>query len=99
MGRAVPVATPVPQARKTQSRFADPDRLFYVIAAGMMLVFTAGGFRQFYLHGKAPWGDITHQILPLVVLHGLAMTAWVILFFVQSTLILLGYRRVHMLVL
>ena len=99
MNGAVRVATPVPQARKTQSRFADRDRLFYVIAAGMMLIFTAGGFRKFYLHGKAPWGDITSQIAPLVVLHGLAMTAWVTLFFVQSMLILLGYRRVHMLVL
>ena len=98
MNGAVRVAS-VPQVRKTERKFAAPDRLFYVIAAGMMLVSTAGGFRRFYLHGQAPWGDITHQILPLVVLHGLAMTAWVILFFVQSTLILLGYRRVHMLVL
>jgi hypothetical protein len=99
MNGAVRVATPVPQVRKTERKFADRDRVFYVIAAVTMLIFTAGGFRRFYLHGKAPWGDITHQILPLVVLHGLVMSAWVMLFLAQSTLIVLGYRRIHMQVL
>jgi hypothetical protein len=99
MERAVRAATPVPQARKTERGFADQDRLFYVVAAAMMLIFTAGGFRRFYLHGRAPWGEMTHQIVPLIVLHGLAMSSWVILFFVQSVLILRGYRRVHMLVI
>ena len=58
MERTAPVVTPVPQARKTEREFTDPDRLFYVVAAGMMLILTAGGFRRLYLHGKAPWGEI-----------------------------------------
>ena len=29
------------------------DRLFYVVAASMMFVFTAIGFRSFYLHRKS----------------------------------------------
>jgi hypothetical protein len=62
----------------------------------MMLILTAGGFRRFYLHGKAPFGEMTSQIVPLIILHGLAMSSWVILFLVQSTLILRGYRRIHM---
>src|SRR6266404_56869 len=87
------VVTPVAQARIAEGPFAKSDRLFYVVAAGLMLIFTAGGFRRFYLHGKAPWGEMTSQIAPLIVAHGLAMSSWVILFLVQSTLILTGYWR------
>lgn len=65
------------------------DRLFYVIAASMMLIFTAIGFRPFYLHGKGiGGGEMTSQIVTLIVVHGLAMFGWVILFFLQSILIL-----------
>ena len=92
------VVTPVAQARMAEGRFAKSDRLFYAVAAVLMLIFTAGGFRRFYLHGKAPWGEMTSQIGSLIVVHGLAMSSWVILFLVQSTLILTGYRRVHMVV-
>ena len=92
------VVTPVAQARTAEGRFAKSDRLFYVVAAVLMLISTAGGFRRFYLHGKAPWGEMTSQIGPLVVVHGIAMSSWVILFLVQSILILTGYRRVHMVV-
>jgi hypothetical protein len=74
------------------------ERLFYVIAAFIMVVLTAGGFRNFYLHGRAPWGEMTSQIVPLIVAHGLAMSSWVVLFLVQSTLILIGNRRLHMVI-
>jgi hypothetical protein len=62
-----------------------------------MLILTAVGFRLFILHGKGfGGGEITSQILPLVVAHGLAMFSWVTLFLVQSLLILNGNRRLHM---
>jgi hypothetical protein len=60
-----------------------------------MLIFTAGGFRNFYLHGRAPWGAMTAQITPLIIAHGLAMSGWVIVFLLQSLLILTGRRRLH----
>jgi hypothetical protein len=73
-----------------------PDRRFYVVAASIMFVLTAIGFRSFYLHGKGVGGsEMTSQIVPLVVAHGLAMFGWVLLFFLQSILILAGYRRLH----
>ena len=50
------VATPASAAQITERRF-NPDRLFYVVAAGVTLIFTAEGFRNFYLHGRALWGD------------------------------------------
>jgi hypothetical protein len=63
------VATPASAAQITGRRF-NPDHLFYVVAAGVMLIFTAGGFRNFYLRGRAPWGRMTTQIMPLIVAHG-----------------------------
>ena len=72
-------------------------RLFYVVAAAVMLIFTLVGFRYFYLQGKGiDGGEITAQILPLVITHGIAMSAWVVLFFIQSVLIVKGNRRLHM---
>ena len=91
------LSRPVSAAQITQRRF-NADRLFYVLAAGAMLIFTAGGFRNFYLHGKAPWGAMTSQIMPLIVAHGLAMSGWVLLFFFQSILILTGRRRLHVVI-
>src|SRR5215471_14719751 len=72
------------------------ERLFYAVAASLMLVLTAIGFRSFFLHGKGVGGsEMTSQIVPLVVVHGLAMFGWVLLFFLQSILILAGNRRLH----
>lgn len=95
MANPMTVATHAPVAHISERRL-DRDRLFYVVAAGLMLVFTAGGFRNFYLHGKAPWGNMTAQIMPLIVAHGLAMSSWVALFLLQSILILTGRRRLHL---
>jgi hypothetical protein len=93
----MPVATSASASQITERRF-NPDHLFYVLAAGVMLIFTAGGFRNFYLHGRAPWGRMTTQIMPLIVAHGLAMSGWVVLFLVQSSLILTGRRRFHLVI-
>jgi hypothetical protein len=86
-----------------ESRIADyrsipSDRLFYVIAGSVMLILTAVGFRNFYLHARAPWGEMTSQIVPLIVIHGLAMSGWIVLFFVQSALVLIGNRRLHVVI-
>ena len=88
----------MPSAQQVIDRRFKRDRLFYVIAGSLMLFFTAGGFRNFYLHGRAPWGEMTSQIVPLIIAHGLAMSGWVILFLVQSILILTGRRRLHLVI-
>jgi hypothetical protein len=62
-----------------------------------MVVATAVGFRAFLAHGKGfGGGEITRQIVPLVVVHGLAMLSWIVLFLVQSVFILKGNPRLHM---
>jgi hypothetical protein len=93
-GTVMTATPPVPRVDRA-SLLA--DRRFYVIAAYAMLILTAVGFRAFLLRGRGfGGGPMTSQIVPLVVVHGLAMFAWVVLFCVQSTLILRGNRRLHM---
>lgn len=85
------------QAQNTALRALVYERLFYVIAGSLMLVATAVGFRAFLAHGKGfGGGEITRQIVPWVVVHGLAMFSWIVLFLVQSIFILNGNRRLHM---
>lgn len=63
----------------------------------MLLVLMFLGFQQFYLHGRAfPGRELTPPIRTLLILHGIGMTAWMLLFLVQALLIVAGNRRVHM---
>jgi hypothetical protein len=85
------------QAQNAALRALVSERLFYVIAGSLMLVATAVGFRAFLAHGKGfGGGEITRQIVPLVVVHGLAMLSWIVLFLVQSVFIVKGNPRLHM---
>lgn len=55
------------------------------------------GFQQFYLHGRTnTGGPVTQQIVPLVFLHGILMSTWIIGFVAQSSLIVAGNRKLHM---
>lgn len=85
------------QSQRAVPQTLQAERLFYVVAGSVMLIATAVGFRFFLMHGKGiGGGEITRQIVPLVVVHGLAMFSWIILFLVQSVFILNGNRRLHM---
>lgn len=71
-------------------------RLFYTGAAALLLILMFLGFQPFYLHGKAfPNRELTPPIRTLLILHGTAMSAWMLLFLVQPVLIVSGHRRVH----
>lgn len=77
---------------------AAPTKHYFHSAAGVaMLVIAFAGFQPFYLRGEGMGGrTISAQLFPLVLAHGVAMTAWVILFLVQSLLIPTRNRRLHM---
>jgi len=92
--------TPTPEAAVAASakeRTPMPAaRYFYSGAALVLLLCTFWGFDNFYLHGKAPGGaEITSQIRTLVVVHGVVMTAWMLLFAVQPQLIAGRKYRIH----
>jgi hypothetical protein len=72
-------------------------RYFYSTAAIIILLITFKGFQPFYLGGEGMGGrKISPQLLPLVIVHGAAMTAWVVLFLVQAMLISVRRRKLHM---
>jgi hypothetical protein len=72
-------------------------RFFYFGAAALLFVLMLIGFQQFYLHGRAfPNRELTPPIRTLLILHGTAMSAWMLLFLAQPLLIASGNRRVHM---
>lgn len=95
MAGTATVAAPS-QTQSSVARTLQAERFFYVIVGSVMLLATGVGFRQFIAHGKGFAGDITRQIVPLVVVHGLAMFSWVVLFLAQSVLVWKGNRRLHM---
>jgi hypothetical protein len=71
-------------------------RLFYSAAAALLLLLAFVGFRQFYLYGKAyPGRELAPPIRTLLIVHGVAMSAWMLLFMAQPLLIVTGNRRVH----
>jgi hypothetical protein len=74
-------------------------RLFYLGASVLLLTLMFLGFRQFYLHGRAyPDRELAPPIRTLLILHGIGMSSWVLLFVVQPLLIVAGNRRVHRLI-
>jgi hypothetical protein len=76
---------------------AAAGRYFYSIAAIVLFVLMFLGFQQFYLHGKAfPNRPLAPPVRGLLIMHGVAMTLWMVLFLVQPLLVAGGNKRMHM---
>ncbi|HEY2466229.1 MAG TPA: hypothetical protein VGI45_00120 [Terracidiphilus sp.] len=74
-----------------------PERLFYPVAGAIFLVLTGIGFQHYIFGGKhADLTPIDPSMLVTVVAHSSAIFAWFVLFFVQSLLISVKNRRLHM---
>lgn len=72
-------------------------QLFYTGASALLLILMLFGFQQFYLHGQAfPNRELAPPIRTLLILHGTAMTAWMLLFLVQPLLVVSANSQVHM---
>ncbi len=81
---------------EAETTAVDRLRLFYLGAAVFLLLMMLIGFQQFFLYGKAyPGREIAAPIRTLVVLHGISMSAWVVLFLVQTLLIVRGKYPIH----
>ena len=72
------------------------DRWFYSVAGAGFIIAMLIGFRAFVARGSGA-GDraIDPTIFRLDLIHGLAITAWFVLFFVQSLLITVRNRKLH----
>jgi hypothetical protein len=85
------------EPRATTSAKSRPGRLFYAGAAALILVLMFLGFQRYYLRGQAfPEREIPPPMRTLILLHATAMTAWVVLFMIQSLLVVNRGYRVHM---
>jgi hypothetical protein len=93
-----PLQIDVAASNKLQrARSKRSPRYFYSAAAVIMLMLMLAGFHPFYLRGEGMGArKIPQELLTLVVVHGSAMTAWVILFLAQSLLIPTRKLRLHM---
>jgi hypothetical protein len=98
MSQLTQLQVEVVRGRKpVHARSAKSARYFYSIAAIIILMIMLAGFHPFYLRGEGMGGrKISPQLLSLVIVHGTAMTAWVVLFLVQSLLIPARKLRIHM---
>jgi hypothetical protein len=80
-----------------RSRPTIPARYFFGAAAVTMLTIMVAGFQPYYLRGEGLSGrTISPQLATLVFVHGAAMTAWLMLFLVQSLLVPARRLRIHM---
>lgn len=88
-------ASPMPSQ---QSRVMARSR-FWLAASMAMLVLTVIGFAPFYLRGNG-FGErmISPPLFSLVVVHGAAMTGWMVLLVIQTGLVTLRSVRTHMMV-
>ncbi len=100
MSSHVPPAFPgLPTAPARAARPARPltaVRAYHSVAAAVLLVLVFVGFRQFYTHGRAyPGRPIDPSMRTVVITHGVAMTAWLLLSVVQPLLVALRNMRLH----
>lgn len=73
----------------------DP-RWFYPVATATLLVLTVIGFQFFYFGGKAyPGRELPPPIRGLIILHGVVMSAWMLVAVLQPVLVATGKKRIH----
>jgi hypothetical protein len=93
MNPSASVSVDAPRGTRPQDR----ARFFYSGAAALLLVLMFLGFQQFYLHGKAfPNRPLAPPIRMLLITHGIAMSAWMVLLLVQPLLVVNHKYRMHM---
>lgn len=77
-------------------RSTRPAPYFFAITAGVMLLLVVAGFYPYYLRGEGMGGrQIARPLATLVLVHGGAMTAWLLVFLVQALLVPARKVRVH----
>jgi len=74
-----------------------PERRFFSMMALAMIVFTLIGFApSFYLRGLVHYPRPNPTLNPLIILHGVLFSVWLLVFWTQTRLIAAGRRDLHM---
>ena len=70
------------------------ERIFYSGMAIAILIVVFGGFsRTFYLR---PYFAQVQPLIPLLILHGVVFSSWIVLLIAQTTLVAAKRTRTHM---
>ena len=78
---------------RTQQQSKTVERAFYTtMAVGILITVFAGFSRTFYLR---PYFQ-TQRLIPLLILHGMVFSSWIILFITQTSLVAAKRTRTHM---
>lgn len=73
------------------------ERRFYTGMATVMIVIVLIGFApSFYLRGLVHYSRPNPTISPLVMVHGVMFSAWMLIFLMQTRLVAVGRRDAHM---
>lgn len=89
-------AKPSPALSGTRIKPFAAAEYFYPATACLLLVITIYGFKNFFFHGKAfHGGPLNPAIKTLLIVHGIAMLAWILLFIIQPTLIAMRKHKLH----
>lgn len=76
---------------------ADAERRFFSGMAILMIVIVLIGFApSFYFRGLVHYPRPNPTISPLVMLHGVMFSAWMLIFLMQARLVAAGRRDLHM---
>lgn len=77
----------------TQQQTKTRERMFYSgMAIAILVVIFVGFSRTFYLR---PYFH-SERLIPLLILHGVVFSSWIILFVTQTTLVATKRTRIHM---
>ena len=70
------------------------ERIFYTgMAVAILITVFAGFSRTFYLRSYFPQ---VQPLIPLLILHGVVFSSWIILLITQTTLVAAKRTRTHM---
>ena len=76
----------------TRSQSKRYERFFYIgMTLAIVITVFAGFSRTFYLR---PYFD-ARPLIPLLILHGIVFTSWLVLFVTQTTLVAANRTRIH----
>ena len=90
-------SVPAKPTQVVPAKATDGGRYFYSVAAILLFALMLIGFQQFYLHGKAfPNRPLAPPVRGLLIMHGIAMSLWMVLFVAQPLLVAGGNKRLHM---
>ena len=91
------ITTPTDLKSDVKVSAAKLARWFYPATGVAMLLLTLVGFNLFYFRGQSyPGRPIPEPIRALVIVHGVIMLAWILLYLVQPALVALKKRKWHM---